>query len=130
MKIGTFVFFCFLNLITFIWFYAFSLSALSLFLVAACLCLIESRSHGNAKINALIKRLEMARNPQFEGEVVLDNFRGPSKCDKYGDGVLYWCPDTDKCCTHLATNGNDGNWFCCDLSSVPLLKTLADFENK
>ncbi len=63
--------------------FVFSLSALSLFLVAACLCLTEGRSHGNAKINALIKRLEKAQDIRFEGEA-LANVRVSD--DGCGDG--------------------------------------------
>ena len=70
-----------------IWFYAFSLSALSLFLVAACLCLTESRSHGNRKINSIIKRLEMGRDPRFEAALAHVQV-SDDNCDDYCTGAL------------------------------------------
>ena len=75
-------------------------------------------------MNALIKRLEMALAPSkavLAGEAVLADVRGPDDCDQYGDGILYWCPGTDKCCTHQASNGNDGDWFCCDADDYPVI---------
>merc|ERR1719297_682894 len=100
--------------------------AFTLFLGAACLCLTEGRSHGNAKMNTLIKRLKMALAPSkavLAGEAVLADVRGPDDCDQYGDGILYWCPGTDTCCTHPASNNppTDGDWFCCDADDYPVI---------
>ena len=97
-----------------------SLSALALFLVAACLCLTEGRSHGNSKMNALIKRLEMALAPSkavLAGEAVVADVR--DQCDS----ILYWCPPTDSCCLHPAGNnpGVDGDWFCCQPDANPTI---------
>ena len=94
------------------------LSALALFLVATCLCLTEGRSHGNAKMSALIKRLEMALYPSkgvLPGEAAVDFH--PDKCDSY----LYWCPPTDSCCLHPADNNppTDEDWVCCQPDASP-----------
>ena len=78
-------------------------------------------------MNALIKRLEMALAPSkavLAGEAVLADVRGPDDCDEYGDGsdgILYWCPASDSCCTQPASNGNDGDWFCCDADDYPVI---------
>ena len=76
-------------------------------------------------MNTLIKRLEMALAPSkavLAGEAVVANVQYDGQCDdQYGDGILYWCPGTDKCCTHQASNGNDGDWFCCDADDYPVI---------
>ena len=89
--------------------YTVSLSALTLFLVAACLCLTESRSHGNTKLNTntLIERLEKAWTSLFEGEVALT----ADDCDY--DHKCY-----DHCCPHKASV-NGTNWICCDPKWLP-----------
>ena len=75
-------------------------------------------------MNALIKRLKMELAPSkavLAGEAVMADVRGSSDCDEYGDGILYWCPQTDTCCTHPASNGNDGDWVCCDADDYPVI---------
>merc|ERR1711983_5629 len=73
--------------------------------VAACLCLTESRSHGNAKMNALIKKLEEAS--MFEGEVALT----ADDCDY--DHKCY-----DHCCPHKA-DVDGARFICCDPKWYP-----------
>ena len=108
------------------------LSALALFLVAACLCLTEGRSHGNAKMSALIKRLEMALAPNkavLAGEAVVADVQYDGQCDdQYGDdGIKYWCPTNDKCCPHPANNGDDGDYVCCQPDADPAIcASIAD----
>ena len=90
----------------------FFFSVLSLFLVAACLCLIESRSHGNAKINALIKRLEKAWDSRFDDDAVPDQVGGHVGCDWEHTCV-------NGCCPYPAGNGNDGDFVCCAAAFAP-----------
>ena len=54
-----------------------------MFLVAAQFCLTEGRSHGNAKINALIKRLEKAQDIRLKGEALANVRVSDGGC---GDG--------------------------------------------
>ena len=98
-----------------------------MFLVAACLCLTEGRSHGNAKMNTLIKRLKMASAPSKavlagEADVADVGAHWHGQCDS----VLYWCPDTDTCCMYPADNGNDGDWVCCQPDSSYVCGSTAD----
>ena len=68
----------------------------------------------------------MAQDLKFEDEVHVADIRGSDQCDYLdddGDGLLYWCPGTDKCCLHPASNvpARDGDWFCCDPSYLPVI---------
>ena len=67
-------------------------------------------SEGRAEIAAMA----IEHNPKYD------------KCDvDGGDGKLYWCPgedsDVGSCCPHQASNGNDGDWFCCDADDYPTI---------
>ena len=82
-------------------------------------CTAESRSHG--KITGLLKRMEktIALNQD-----VSEGGKSPGDCDvDGGDGILYWCPGSGSgsCCTHPASNGNDGDWVCCDACDYPVV---------
>ena len=103
----------------------FHFPALSFFLVAACLCLTESRSHFNGKINALITRLEKARDPRFEGKVQMVEYDG--QCDWIG-GKTYWCPLSDKCCPYPADNDLPGDWVCCDYDATGVTCANPEYE--
>ena len=107
-----------------------SILVLALCLVAAFACTAESRTHG--KINALLKKMENTialKNVVSEGRVETVAVEVNSKYDKCEkDGVwgwYYWCPGKDSsvgsCCSHQASNGNDGDWFCCDADDYPTI---------
>ena len=96
-------------------------------LVAAFACTAESRTHG--KINALLKKMEntiVLKDVVSKGRVetvAIEQVNSKyDKCNEYDpdgeNGKLYWCwgkdPSVGSCCTHPASNGNDGDWFCCD----------------
>ena len=104
---------CFCSFLTLIGSFTFLLSALSLFLVAACLCLTEGRSHHNTKITALIKKLEEARDSRrFNGRVqVADDG------DDCPGGSDYYCDQTDFCCDKTVT-GDDPAWVCCTTKQI------------
>ena len=120
---------------TFILFYAFLLSALSLFLVAACLCLTESRVHFNGKINALIKKLEQALAPRFEGEMkMVGSYDGMCDDRDADHGELYWCPASmtgsseDECCVYPAGNGDDGDYVCCNYDETGVVCANTEYS--
>ena len=92
----------------------FLISALSLFLVAACLCLTEGRSHRNTKITALIKKLDMEEardSKRFDGRVQVED---ADDCDGGSD---YYCAETDFCCPKTVT-GDDPAYVCCTTKQI------------
>merc|ERR1712147_14093 len=84
-------------------------------LVPACLCLTESRSHGNTKINSLIKRLEKAWDSRLEGEVALADVGAVGDCD-----IEHACVQNGerKCCPHPASVPGS-RFICCDEKWAP-----------
>ena len=89
-------------------------------LVAVFACTAESRSHG--KMKALLQRMTLALNKDvIEGRAEIAGFNGEDDCGHGDDSVKYWCPETDSCCSNPASNGNDGDWFCCDADDYPTI---------
>ena len=96
------------------------LLVLALCLVAAFACTAESRSHG--KMKALLQRMTLALNKDvIEGRAEIAGFNGEDDCGHGDDSNLYWCPETDSCCSNPAGNGNDGDYVCCPEEDYPYI---------
>merc|ERR1712029_1010712 len=80
------------------------------------------------KMNALLKRMTLALNQDvIEGRAEIDAINGPDDCNDGHNGMDYYCPDTDKCCSHKADNGNDGDWVCCPAACAPVRCAAVDW---
>ena len=57
----------------------------------------------------------------IDGRAVIASFKGPDDCGHGDDSELYYCPQTDSCCSDPADNGDDWDYVCCPPEDYPYI---------
>ena len=62
----------------------------------------------------------------MEKTIAMAEIEDYNDCGHGKHSPLYYCVETDSCCSHTAANGRDDDWWCCDADTGNICAPDAD----